>query len=223
MPNLLQSRRSFLRTTAASSLVLAMPAVSRAGSRPVFTHGVQSGDVDMSSGMIWTRTDRPARVMMEVATTESFADARSLTAMDAIPESDMAIKRLVTGLPADQDIFYRFTAHDLSDINATSEPIVGRFRTAPTARRDIRFAWSGDTAGQGWGIDDDGMLTYATMAQARARFLHPLRRHDLCRWTDAGRGGEGRRGHLEEHHADRTRNARWRNRCRSSATSGNTT
>jgi len=173
MPGILQSRRTFLRTTAASSLVLAMPAISRAESRPVFTHGVQSGDVDMTSGMIWTRTDRPARVMMEVATTESFADARALTAMNAIPESDMTIKRLVTGLPSDQHIFYRFTAHDLSDVNAVSAPIVGRFRTAPAARRDIRFAWSGDTAGQGWGIDDDGMLTYATMAKhAPDFFIH---------------------------------------------------
>ena len=164
------SRRTVLTGGAA---LLAAPSLSRAASRPVFTHGVQSGDVDMTSGMIWTRTDRPARVMMEVATTESFADSRALTAMDAIPESDMAIKRLVTGLPSDQDIFYRFTAHDLSDINATSEPVVGRFRTAPTARRDIRFAWSGDTAGQGWGIDDDGMATYATMAKhAPDFFIH---------------------------------------------------
>jgi hypothetical protein len=29
--------------------------------RPVFTHGVQSGDVDTPVGVIWTRTDRPSR------------------------------------------------------------------------------------------------------------------------------------------------------------------
>ncbi|MCA0870360.1 alkaline phosphatase [Seohaeicola saemankumensis] len=165
------SRRAVLAGGAAFAASLAMPAISRAASRPVFTHGVQSGDVNTRSGMIWTRTDRPARVMMEVSTTESFADARTLAPMNALPDSDMAVKRLVDDLPSDQDIFYRFTAADLSDINAVSEPIIGQFRTAPTSRRNVRFAWSGDTAGQGWGIDDDGMRTYATMAQHRPDFF----------------------------------------------------
>ncbi|MEY8838898.1 PhoD-like phosphatase N-terminal domain-containing protein, partial [Cribrihabitans sp. XS_ASV171] len=146
------SRRAVLAGGTAFAATLAMPAISRAAQRPVFTHGVQSGDVDTASGMIWTRTDRPARVMVEVSTTESFADARRLAPLNALPESDFAVKRLIEGLPSDQDIFYRFTAADLSDVNALSEPIVGRFRTAPASRRSVRFAWSGDTAGQGWGI-----------------------------------------------------------------------
>lgn len=165
------SRRAVLAGGAAFTASLAMPSLSRASARPVFTHGVQSGDVDMTSGMIWTRTDRPARVMMEVSTTESFNDARRLAPMDALPTSDLAVKRLVAGLPSDQDIFYRFTATDLADSNATSEPIVGRFRTAPSEKRDIRFAWSGDTAGQGWGIDDAGMVTYAAMAGHKPDFF----------------------------------------------------
>lgn len=165
------TRRAVLAGSTAFAASLALPAISRASARPTFTHGVQSGDVDTSSGMIWTRTDRPARVSMEVSTTESFADVRRLASMDAIPSSDLSIKRLVADLPSDQDIFYRFTAADLNDINAVSEPLVGRFRTAPSARRDIRFAWSGDTAGQGWGIDDEGMATYATMAQHQPDFF----------------------------------------------------
>ncbi len=170
MPSFRPSRRAVLATGAA---YLATPAISRAASRPAFNHGVQSGDVDTTSGMIWTRVDRPSRIEMEVATTESFANARKLSAIDAIPNSDMAIKRLVEDLPSDQDIFYRFVATDLSDANAVSEPIIGRFKTAPMSRRSVRFAWSGDTAGQGWGIDDEGMLTYATMAgHAPDFFIH---------------------------------------------------
>lgn len=165
------SRRAVLAGGTAFAASLALPAISRAAARPVFTHGVQSGDVDMSSGMIWTRTDRPARVTMEVSTTESFENVRRLASLDAIPTSDMTVKRLVDGLPSDQDIFYRFTAADLNDINAVSEPLVGRFRTAPSARRDVRFVWSGDTAGQGWGIDEDGMATYATMARHQPDFF----------------------------------------------------
>ena len=30
---------------------------------------------------------------------------------------------------------------------------VGHFRTAPAADQSISFLWSGDVAGQGWGID----------------------------------------------------------------------
>ncbi|MCC0027831.1 MAG: alkaline phosphatase [Brucellaceae bacterium] len=169
------SRRGFMASAGATGLVaasgLAMPFYSRASQRPAFTHGVQSGDVDMSSGMIWGRTDRPARVMMEVATREDFANATRLAPLNALPESDFAVKRLVADLAADQDVFFRMTAADLSDLNATSEPVIGRFRTAPAGRRDIRFAWSGDTAGQGWGIDDDGMKTYATMARHTPDFF----------------------------------------------------
>ena len=121
-------------------------------SRPQFTHGLQPGDVDLSSGMTWTRTDRPVRIQMEVGTTESFAVPIQLPSMDALPQSDSSVKRLVQNVPSQQDIFYRFTAHDLSDINSASEPLVGRFMTAPASRRAVRFAWSRDTAGKGCGI-----------------------------------------------------------------------
>lgn len=169
------SRRGFMASAGAAGLVaasgLAMPFYSRANQRPSFTHGVQSGDVNTSSGMIWGRTDRAARVMTEISTTEDFANPVRLTAMNALPDSDFAVKRLVQDLASDQDIFFRMTAADLSDLNATSEPVIGRFRTAPAGRRDIRFAWSGDTAGQGWGIDETGMKTYATMARHTPDFF----------------------------------------------------
>jgi alkaline phosphatase D len=169
------SRRSFLTSAGAAGLVaasgIAMPYYSRASSRPSFTHGVQSGDIDTSSGMVWARADRPARVMFEIATREDFTDATRLAPLNALPDTDLAVKRLVQGLPADQDIFYRLTLADLADINVTSEPIVGHFRTAPASRRNVRFVWSGDTAGQGWGIDEVGMKTYATMAKHEPDFF----------------------------------------------------
>ena len=63
------SRRGLLKSTAATGLLaatsgLAMPFYARAANAPAFTHGVQSGDVDASSGMIWTRADRPSRIFM---------------------------------------------------------------------------------------------------------------------------------------------------------------
>lgn len=171
------NRRSLFKSAAATSLALgsglAMPARSRAQSRPTFTHGLQSGDVDTSSGMIWARADRPARVHFEISTVESFNDSIKLPPMHALPESDFAVKRLLADLPADQQIFYRVALADLADINVMSEPMVGHFRTAPASRRSVSFAWSGDTAGQGWGIsaDDGGMKTYATMAKHNPDFF----------------------------------------------------
>jgi len=166
------SRRSLIAAGAAAA-AFPLPALSRAATRPLFTHGVQSGDVDATSGVIWTRVDRPARVAMEVSTTESFADPIRLAPLDALPGSDFAVKRLLEDLPPDQEIFYRMTAADLSDVSAVSEPIVGRFRTGSAGRRPVRFAWSGDTAGQGWGIDETGMKTYATIAgHAPDFFIH---------------------------------------------------
>ncbi len=143
-----------------------MPGLSRAADRPAVTHGVQAGDIDMSSGMIWARSDRPARMQVDVATTESFKDAMRLSPIDAGPDSDFTVKRLLVDLPPDQTIFYRVRFASLAHGSVRGAPVVGRFRTAPSGRRAVRFVWSGDTAGQGWGInpEDGGMKTYATMA-----------------------------------------------------------
>jgi len=93
--------------------------------------------------------------------------------VDALPESDFTAKALIENLPAGQDIFYRVRFQDLSDPSILSEPAVGRFRTAPSDRRSVSFTWSGDTAGQGWGIDEarGGMRTYAAMGKNRPDFF----------------------------------------------------
>src|SRR6202012_913851 len=96
--------------------------------------------------------DRPAQMMVEVATSDSFANARALPPIAALPESDFTAKMLLENLPAGQDIFYRFRFRALSHTDVSSEPVVGRFRTAPADRRDVSFVWGGDVAGQGWGI-----------------------------------------------------------------------
>lgn len=162
------TRRRFLSAAAATTSVtmlggLAAPAVSRAADRPRITHGVQSGDISIDSGMVWARTDRPSRLLIDVATTESFADARRTAFVDALPESDFTAKALIEDLPPGQDIFYRVQPQDLSYPTALGAPITGRFRTAPDERRSISFAWSGDS--MGWGLDlaRGGMRTYATM------------------------------------------------------------
>ncbi len=101
-------------------------------------------------------------MLVEVATTDSFRDMQSGVFVDALPESDFTAKALIEDLPAGQDIFYRLSFQDLSTA-VFGEPQIGRFRTPPNDRRSISFLWSGDTMGQGWGIDlaRGGMRSYA--------------------------------------------------------------
>src|SRR5262252_5683896 len=172
------TRRRFLTTAASSAAMaaaggIAKPALSRAAHRPVITHGVQSGDVCVDSAIVWARADRPSRMLVEVATSESFKTIRSAVFVDALPESDFTAKALLEGLPAGQDVFYRIRFQDHSFPSALGSPQIGRFRTAPRERRSISLVWSGDTAGCGWGIDESrgGMRTYATMLKSRPDFF----------------------------------------------------
>lgn len=168
------SRRRFVSTAGAAALgSIAMPYLSRAADRPLITHGVQSGDVGPDGGVVWSRADRPAQMLVEVSTTESFASIRALPPIAALPESDFTAKLLLENLPAGQDIFYRVRFRDLSHPEIFSEPAIGRFRTAPGNKRDVSFVWGGDVAGQGWGInpDDGGMFTFSTMKKHQPDFF----------------------------------------------------
>src|SRR5512132_3117780 len=97
------TRRRFLTAAVSSAGIaaasLARPQLSRAADRPLVTHGVQSGDVSIDSGIVWARTDRPSRMLVEVATSDSFKDVRSAVLVDALPETDFTAKALIEGLP----------------------------------------------------------------------------------------------------------------------------
>ena len=172
------SRRRLLGTAAASAAIctvggVAKPYLSHAADRPVITHGIQSGDVSLDSAVIWARADRAARMVAEVATTDSFKTIDRAVFVDALLETDFTANALIDGLPAGQDIFYRIRFQNLSSPTIVGEPLIGRFRTAPADLRSISFVWSADTAGQGWGIDEarGGMRTYATMLRNRPDFF----------------------------------------------------
>jgi alkaline phosphatase D len=130
---------------------LATPGLSVA--RPATSWGVQSGDVTARSGVIWSKTDRPAQMLVDVAGTEDFRGRCGRWRVDVGPDTDFTGKVALSGLPAGTELFYRvrFAGDDGHD----SEHLLGTLRTAPADRRDVSFSWSGDVAGQGWGINPD--------------------------------------------------------------------
>ena len=152
---------------------IARPGLSRAADRPILTHGLQSGDVGTDSAIVWARADRPCRAIVEWSTTDSFSEIRGGTYADALPEADGTVKVALTGLPPGQDIVYRIRLEDLAAPTIRGPAQVGRFRTAPADRRSVSFCWSGDTAGQGWGIDEarGGMTIYKAMLANRPDFF----------------------------------------------------
>jgi alkaline phosphatase D len=172
------NRRQLLVRSAATCAVaglgsVARPYLSRAADRPLMTSGIQSGDVSAHSAVIWARTDRAARMQVECSTLENFKSIVATASANALPDRDFTSKVLLDGLPPGQDIFYRVRFEDFDGQGLAGETQLGHFRTAPLARSSVSFAWSGDTTGQGWGIDESrgGMRTYRTMLDNRPDFF----------------------------------------------------
>jgi len=143
--------------------------------RPTLPSGVQTGDLLGDRAILWAQADRPARMMVAWATSESFEGARTLRGPAALEHADFTARLDLAGLPPGQKIHYRVTMVDLADPTLLSEPVAGSFWTPPAARQSVRFVWSGDTAGQGWGINLDwgGMKAYEAMRQVEpAFFIH---------------------------------------------------
>ncbi|MHC0428968.1 alkaline phosphatase D family protein [Streptomyces sp. O3] len=165
-------RRAVLRgslTAASTALALpalggAAPAFARSG-RPRAAWGVQAGDMTARSGLVWVRADRPARMIVETSATESFRAPVRWPGPLLGPGTDFTGTTRLRGLPPGTQVHYRVLLADPDDPRRTGEPVAGAFRTAPVRRRGghggggdgggVRFVWSGDIAGQGWGINPD--------------------------------------------------------------------
>jgi len=172
------SGAGLLRQTLGDARFGQAPAIVTAGSaRPSSAFGVTAGDVDGDRAIVWSRTDRASRLIVEYATTESFTDVRRVVGPAALEASDFTARVDLSGLPAGQRIFYRATFQSLRDLKISSEPMAGTFTTPQSggSMRDVTVAWTADTVGQGWGINTEmgGMRLYETMRTAGADvFIH---------------------------------------------------
>jgi alkaline phosphatase D len=137
-----------------------------AADRPLMKWGVQIGDVLPGRAMLWSKADRAAELVVEWDTSDRFANARRVRGGSATAATDFTARVDLTRLPDGARIFYRAMFEG-------GEPVTGSFRTPPAWRSTVRFLWSGDTAGQGFGINPDwgGMKTYKTMREADPDFF----------------------------------------------------
>ncbi|MEW2330467.1 alkaline phosphatase D family protein [Micromonospora chersina] len=153
---------------------LAAPAWRPAG-RPLLTHGVQSGDVTADSALVWTRADRPGRMLVELSRRPDLRGARVVRGPVLDPTGDFTGRVRLRGLPAGERLYYRVRVESLDRPGLCSDPLAGSFATAPGRhqRRDVRFVWTGDIVGQGWGIspDFDGLAIFRSMRERRPDFF----------------------------------------------------
>ncbi|MEK0154773.1 alkaline phosphatase D family protein [Arthrobacter oryzae] len=149
--------------------------------------GIATGDVTADSGVLWSRASGPGRLVASLlAVDEEGAPLRGgkafqrvLRGSAASEATDFTSRINAEHLPAGTR--FALTLHfEDADGNA-GETAQGSFSTAPgtglissgRAPRKQSFVWTGDTAGQGWGINEEigGMRGYAAMHATKPDFF----------------------------------------------------
>ena len=154
--------------------------------------GISTGDVTTNSGVLWSRASGPGRLVATLLAVDDGgsplrggrAFRRVLRGTAATEATDFTAKINAAHLPAGTR--FALTMHFEDAEGNAGETARGSFATAPgspangTGRlrssrppRRQSFVWSGDTAGQGWGINEDigGMRGYAAMHATRPGFF----------------------------------------------------
>ncbi|MGB0372382.1 MAG: alkaline phosphatase D family protein [Opitutales bacterium] len=148
--------------------------VTPSQARPLVTHGVLSGDVEFSKAVIWARSNRPSRMRVDLfADSEHKIKIGQFHGTAAMGDNDYCSKAFLHGLPEGAVVYYKVRFQSFDDLSIWSEPTEGQFATPKNDHSDVSFCWSGDTAGQGWGIDENrgGMRAYASMAALKPDFF----------------------------------------------------
>ncbi|MFM9972728.1 MAG: alkaline phosphatase D family protein [Burkholderiales bacterium] len=132
------SRRRFLRGTAASAGAVLLPHVAHSASALAYQPAVFEASVD--SALLWIAGDGEASPVIELGTDETFTSARKIALGPLARSSDYLATHRIDGLEPDKLWFYRI----LDAQNGAAMSRVGRFRTAPSTPRPFTFAWSAD-------------------------------------------------------------------------------
>jgi alkaline phosphatase D len=190
------SRRRFLKVSAATAAGLALPAwkvtkgapaiIAAEVDRPQALQGLHFADPNDGSIVVWSRSDRAARMFVEWSYDEQFHKVITLRGPHALETTDFTARQALEGLEPGEEVFVRVSFQSLTNDRAFGTPVTGRFVLPPDPfdpendwrksghrRTDLRFLWGGDTAGQGWGINPvwGGMRIYEAMRQRNPLFF----------------------------------------------------
>lgn len=176
----------------ASTAYAARPsAVALIRNRLLLPSGIATGDVTADSGVLWSRASGPGRLVASLLAVDDGgqplrggrAFQRVLRGSIASDATDFTSKINAQHLPSGTR--FALTMHFEDPEGNAGETTQGSFSTAPGSNtngfgaiggrtsRGQSFVWSGDTAGQGWGINEDigGMRGYAAMHATRPDFF----------------------------------------------------
>ncbi|MET0499845.1 MAG: alkaline phosphatase D family protein [Steroidobacteraceae bacterium] len=177
------SRREFVQSAGSAAALTGLagilytrqaPALVTSDSlRPSPDWGLQIGDVVNDRAIVWSRADKPSRLIVDWSLDENFYRSKQIRGPHALEISDFTARVDLTHLPPGEQIFLRVQFEDLDSGRARSEPLLGSFRTPAPRHANTRFVWSGDTVGQGWGIDlgKGGMKIYEAMRRTHPHFF----------------------------------------------------
>jgi alkaline phosphatase D len=189
-----QSRRRFLKAGVATAAGVVLPAwtltkgapaiIAAEDERPQALQGLHFGDPSNGSVVVWSRSDRPARMLVDWSYDERFQAAYRLVGPHALETTDYTARQEIGGLEPGSDVFVQVSFQSLNNDRVIGEPVAGRLIVPPDdvfneghrlrhTGGDLRFLWGGDTAGQGWGINPGfgGMKIYEAMRQRSPLFF----------------------------------------------------
>ena len=128
------------RTARLALVLVILAALPATASARGFRSGVASAEITSRSALLWTRADKPGRVTLEVARHRRFRGPVVRRRLRATTRTDRTVQVKLRGLRPGSRYHFRFR-------RAGGRSERGSFKTAPrrSARRVVRFAWTGDS------------------------------------------------------------------------------
>ena len=138
---ILSSRRRFLQVSAATAVGAALPAwsfskgaraiIAAEDERPRALQGLHFGDPSNGSVVVWSRSDRPARLLVEWSYDERFKELYRIVGPHALDTTDFTARQDIEGLEPGSDVFVRVSFESLNNSRVAGEPVTGRLVVPP--------------------------------------------------------------------------------------------
>jgi alkaline phosphatase D len=139
--------------------------------RDELTTGARTGEVTTDSAVLWSRAARDGQLHVQLRS--NGRDLRTIRGPWTDARADHTARLRLEGLAPGREYDATVWFASADGTESTREDV--RFRTAPIHAAAQSVIWSGDTCGQGWGIDRarGGLTSYRAMLDLRPDlFVH---------------------------------------------------